>query len=654
MEIRLTWEEPATGERKQPLLNTPIAFGREFGQLPADINGARVSRVVLNSEQVSRRHATIVEENGIVKIRDENSSNGIKINGTAQPEGILRDGDMVQIGPYDISIVIAVQNAPPVVASSRSQILFNPVTNLPDPNYAPPPPVPQASVFPPPSFTDRDFVEVAELKASGVPVMEVEFAAIGGGLGSFVWVDYLRISGIPTSSIGVFGNEAKPYARYARLCLNSQIPLHERLRSNADSCPDNIWGFPNYAVREAFYDLGNGKIGNSVGYLWQMFAEPLLADTYTPQAGNVFASVDREAARIGWGEMWRFARVKAIRKTSDGRYAIAYSGEQPGSSYYAIGKYLHIALGYPAIQFLPDLQSYRERTRDFYGVVNAYEDHERVYQTIARQGGTILLRGRGIVASRLLQKIYEVRQASRQEITVIQLLRSPLTQGHKHGLAQRYVEYHTEFQPFNWPKSCWGGELKTQLAASPPDRRQQIFADLGGTTTAKRSDWRRIVAGGLSKGWYQIKFGEVVKVEPLGNSAKTITHFRDRGTGQESTIQADFIIDGTGLDGRVKENPLIADLFDRYRLPLNPSGRMAVTPGFELAEMNNQQGRIYAAGAMTFGNYYAPVDSFLGLQYAALAAIDDLRSRRTTNIKSLNSFRSIAEWFRWVANSSPR
>ncbi|MHC5732816.1 MAG: FHA domain-containing protein, partial [Nostoc sp.] len=91
--------------------------------------------------------------------------------------------------------------------------------------------------------------------ATGLPVDESDYLAIGAGLGSFFWADLLRISGVRAEKIVALGLEAEPYARYKRLCLNSQIPLHERLRSNSDSCPDNIWGWPSYALREAWHDF---------------------------------------------------------------------------------------------------------------------------------------------------------------------------------------------------------------------------------------------------------------------------------------------------------------------------------------------------------------------------------------------------------------
>ena len=108
--------------------------------------------------------------------------------------------------------------------------------------------------------------------------------------------------------------------------------------------------------------------------------------------------------------------MRGIRKTDDGRYAIAYSRSNADHRDHAflIAKYVHLATGYPAIQFLPDLQAYREKTQDFESVVNAYESHDSVYEKLEASGGSVLIRGRGIVASRVVQRIYEARQRNRK------------------------------------------------------------------------------------------------------------------------------------------------------------------------------------------------------------------------------------------------
>ncbi|MEH1916214.1 FHA domain-containing protein [Nostoc sp.] len=648
LQIQLSWDEPATGERREPLLNMPIAFGREFARLPAELRGMRVSRMLLNSNEVSRYHALIDWEQDHLVVIDQGSVNGVYVNGQPQTRSVLVNGDTLQIGPYLIAVTFGASASAPDT-SPPSTIHFNANTNRPDPSLPVVQPLtPVASNFPPLAFQAQK-VAVQALHATGLPVDESDYLAIGAGLGSFLWTDLLRISGVRADKIVALGLEAEPYARYKRLCLNSQIPLYERLRSNSDSCPDNIWGWPSYALREAWGDLAKGEIKSAFKYLWQVFAEPTFAETYTPRAGNVFDSIDRETKRIGWNQIYRYGRVRVIRKTDDGRYCVAYS-RGPGNYAFLVSRYLHLATGYPAIQFLPDLQAYREKYQDFKSVVNAYEAHDHVYEQLEQHGGTVLIRGRGIVASRIVQRIYEARKRNRN-IAVLHLMRSPKPQGNKFQNTQRLVKNHYEFQPFNWPKACWGGELRAMLEKATPDERKRLLADWGGTTTADRQDWQQITAQGLSEGWYQITFGEVLDVERDAQN-RTITRIREQSFG-EMKLLADFIVDATGLDAKVDANPLLADLVKHYNLPVNHLGRLTVANNFELVEMRSDRGQMYAAGAITLGGPYAAVDSFLGLQYAALVAVDGLAAVRAPGVQRLNTISSFRQWLKWVLNQSP-
>src|SRR5215475_9290980 len=44
------------------------------------------------------------------------------------------------------------------------------------------------------------------LHAAGIPVTDVPLVSVGGGIGSFVTVDYLRIAGVTTNRIAVLSN----------------------------------------------------------------------------------------------------------------------------------------------------------------------------------------------------------------------------------------------------------------------------------------------------------------------------------------------------------------------------------------------------------------------------------------------------------------
>ena len=499
--------------------------------------------------------------------------------------------------------------------------------------------------FPSRAFHHRE-VDLRTLQAEGLPIEERKWLALGGGIGSFVWVNALRVHGVAATDIGVVGFEDAPYARYRRLCRQSQIPDHERLRSNSESCPDNFWGFPGYGLRESWGAFKKLRWGESLRILAQLTNEPDRSATYTPRAGDVFASMDREAARIGWADMLQRGRIRAIRKTTDGRYVVAVSSRPTPDAprAYFVAPVVHIALGYPGVQFLDDLREYRERTHDFRRVVNAYEDHDTLYEQLARDGGVVVLRGRGIVASRVLQRLYEEREKGAR-IRVVHLMRTPRTEGSRAGTAQRFTENHWEFQPFNWPEACWGGDLRGELEAAAPTRRQELLGSWGGTTTADRPDWRKIVASGLEQGWYGIVFGTVEQMQGDDDSLNLLVRSQD-GT---SEVRCDAVIDATGLVSSVRSNPVLADLLGTYDLPRNPQGRLEVTPEFELEPLRNEDGRVFVAGVATLGSIYAPVDSFLGLQYSALASLNALARR----VRPLGPIQSFQAWTRWATGAAP-
>ena len=129
------------------------------------------------------------------------------------------------------------------------------------------------------------------------------------------------------------------------------------------------------------------------------------------------------------------------------------------------------------------------------------------------------------------------------------------------------------------------------------------------------------------------------------------------------------------MDAKVKTSPLLEDLVNQYNLPLNHLGRLSISNDFELREMRSpltpvnqgktsnallskgswgdRGGRMYAAGAITLGGPYAPVDSFLGLQYAALRSIESLAAARAPGMQSLGAVRSLTQWWKWALNQSP-
>jgi pSer/pThr/pTyr-binding forkhead associated (FHA) protein len=663
-QITVRWLDPKSNQPREITAVPPISIGRH-----------RDNTVALPVIKASRQHASLTLEGGQILLADQNSTTGTFLNGQRIQRALVRPGDTIEIGGVRLTVTLAEAPAtgpapaaprvppPPLAAprvpppslaapaSAEATLVFSNETGFLMPFV----PTPRVEETFPPAFFRQPVVPIWQLQQSGIPTSETTYLAIGGGLGSFIWIDHLMISGVPEQHIVAIGLEPKPHARYERLCLNSQIPNHERLRSNSDACPDNIWGWPSYGLREIWHSLGRGQIGNALRVAGQVFGEPVLADTYTPRAIDVYNSIDREARRINWGRISHYGLAHAIRKTDDGRYVVAYTQinqRQEVIKRFILARYVHIAVGYPGIQFLADLQDYRDRTKDFQRVVNAYENHNHIYEHLARYGGTVIVRGRGIVASRVIQRLAELR-VQNPRIRILHVLRSPLLQGHRDGHARRKVEYHTELQPFNWPKSCVGGTLRKKLELADDQQRDRLLNDWGGTTTASRKDWRRIIRTGLREGWYQILFCKVKRVErnQFGQIASLVSTNDPRQP--ETWLPADFIIDCTGLEAAVDHNLFLKDMVDTYRLGRNPKGRLRVANDFELIGMVNGPGHVYSSGAMTLGGPFAMVDSFIGLQFAAMRSAEALRKLGAPGLRGFGPLRSFGQWLRWARGVHP-
>jgi pSer/pThr/pTyr-binding forkhead associated (FHA) protein len=611
------------------------------GSGPFTIGRSNACDIVIADTGVSRRHATVTFRGDNIEIADAETPNGTRLDGQPITTAIWPRGKKVEIGDYVIE------------ASSLEGEAARTEVTVP----------PTSGDFPPAEFK-REKVSVKALSALGLPVEEVEYLTLGGGIGSFVWADHLRVFGVAADNIRAIGVDPVPYGKYERLCRYSQIPLHERLRSNSISTPDNIWGFPGYASREAWRELSSGKLGG-LKHVLQVFAEPALSESYTPRAGDVFKSMDREAKRIGWERIWMPGRIMAVRKTDDGRYAVAYRvpadlAKSGPRNRVVVASYLHIAMGYPASRYLDDLQEFKRRHPRSQRVINAYEQHDTIYEDLEANGGIVLLRGRGIVASRILQRLYEAR-AKNKEIRVLHVMRSRIETGRSYDLARRLAVHDFEYQPFNWPKSCWGGPLRQQLERADDAERIRLLQKWGGTTTADRGDWDEIIVQGKREGWYKPFFGVVERIELRGD--KLISELESsQAFREEVRLQADYIVDCTGLIAELDANPVLRDLIETYRLPRNrASGRGAeqrlsgikVTNDFEIEGLRNGSGRVYAAGVITLNGPYAAVDSFLGLQYAALRSVDHLAAEQAPAVSAMGPMRSARQWLKWCRGEAP-
>src|ERR1700761_9023777 len=259
----------------------------------------------------------------------------------------------------------------------------------------------------------------AMVAAAGIPVVDVPFITVGGGIGSFVTVDYLRIAGVPADKIRVLSDIDFPWQTYEYLTRVSQIPRQERIRSDSASRPDNIWGLPSYALAEAFHD-------KSLKPLSQVLFEPIWADYYTPRAGQVLAGLEREANRISYADMLVKGQVRMVRSRQGGGYFTVLTplDAKPAGRVAYRSQFVHLAVGYPGLKFLPELQNFRTENQDFHHVVSAYEDHEHVYDRLRVKPGVVLIRGGGIVASRVLQRLMDDRAKYHLSTDIVHLFRT--------------------------------------------------------------------------------------------------------------------------------------------------------------------------------------------------------------------------------------
>jgi hypothetical protein len=484
---------------------------------------------------------------------------------------------------------------------------------------------------------------------AGIPVVDAPLVSIGGGIGSFVLADYLRIAGAGRERIRVLTNIDYPWQTYQYLTRVSQIPEGERLRSDSASCPDNIWGFPSYALREAF---SQRRLKNFVAPLWQVLTEPILNDYYTPKAGHVFRSLAREADRIDYYSMQVKGLVRMVRKRDGGGYFSILTppeGTSPTKRVAYRSEYVHVAVGYPGLRFLPDLQDYRQRHQEFGRIVNAYEPHEHVYEELLRRPSTVLIRGAGIVASRVLQRLIDDREKHGAQTTIVHLFRTYVTGAHGPSVfLRRKGGQGWSFQGFNYPKSAWGGQLKQKMRKLEGQDRADLYEIIGGTTTPHRRDWMRQLKEGRAEGFYKSYSGQVKEMLP-GPDGSVITRIMTADGLLE--IPASYIIDATGLEGDIRDHRLLADLLDHSGAGRNPLNRLDVERSFEVRGTRNG-GRLYAVGTATLGGYFPGVDTFLGLQIAAQEICDDLA--QAGFCKRIGVMRSVAEWLRWVRKEPPR
>lgn len=308
-------------------------------------------------------------------------------------------------------------------------------------------------------------------------------------------------------------------------------------------------------------------------------------------------------------------------------------------------RHVHIAVGYPGIRFLPDLQDYVMKHSDFSRVVNAYSPHDHVYRELLAKPGVVVVRGSGIVGSRILQRLCDDIEQHGAKTTIWHLFRNYVSGPEGDSIFFRRPGANGfAYQGFNFAKAAWGGQMRVRLLKMPPEDRPAWISTIGGTNTAPRRSWKRQLDRGREQGFYKTHIGTVDEVLP-GPENTIVTRVRS-ADGVLLEIPSNFIIDATGLEANIREHRLLADLVENAGAGTNPLGRLDTSPSFEVRGTESPPGRMYASGSATVGSYYAPVDSFLGLQYAALQITDHLAGLGFC--RKIGPVRSISQWWTWL------
>jgi len=92
-QIHLSWTDPLTGE----------SFDREV-PLPATLGRGTDNTLVLTSERVSRKHASLMVDNTAIVLVDS-STNGTFLNGERAPRAAVKPGDVIEVGPLAFTVL---------------------------------------------------------------------------------------------------------------------------------------------------------------------------------------------------------------------------------------------------------------------------------------------------------------------------------------------------------------------------------------------------------------------------------------------------------------------------------------------------------------------------------------------------------------------
>ncbi|GAB6902892.1 FAD/NAD(P)-binding protein [Kineosporia succinea] len=351
------------------------------------------------------------------------------------------------------------------------------------------------------------------LLAAGLPLVDVPLVSVGGGPGSLALVDQLRRRAVPPHSLRVLSNLEVPWQTFEHLARVSQATVND------------------------------------------------------PMVDDVVTGLRRDHDRVGYPAMLTRGTVRMTRRRAGGGYFTVLTpgpGPSPRSGaprrVVFRSRFVHLSLGHPGLRMQPDLVRYRADTGDQHRVVHSLEGHEHVYREVAARRCTVVVRGDGPDAARVLRRLAADRAARHTEVRIVHL--------------------------------------------AGPDR--------------PGDDLPR----GRKEGWYRAIRGDAQLVRARGTRLTLL--LRPPTGGSPLEITGDFLVDCAGPDPDVSGHRVVADLLEHSGARRNSLNHLAVEPTGEVSGTRTYGGRLYAGGAATRSERTPDADTFDGLRRAARHIADDL------------------------------
>ena len=435
----------------------------------------------------------------------------------------------------------------------------------------------------------------ADVANAGIPVQDTAIVSIGGGLGSLALVDFLRTAGMSTDRIRVLGDNAVPVG-------DLRVPGHQ--------LPDPPSRAPAFGRRVGDgQHLGLPELRRARGRADDKRLKPLWTGGHRTDPRRVLhargpdrstsPSTARPPHRLERDAPSRLrphgaqARRRRLLRRPDTRAGVARAQTPsptgptsctspsaiPGSRSCPISRSTASAPATTPGSSTPTNRT-TTSTRSASGVrarCSSGERHRRVADPAAPH------------------RRHRRRRPDPHRAPVPQLRRWP--PGRQGDVPAPRAPTASPTRGSTSPRRPGvASSAYTPRATSRVTTGANLLDQMGGTNTApSASSGRSRSHAAGSRASTTRRSVQVQSVEPSADGDGITTTIRSKA-GDVHTIDAQFIIDGTGLLAHLEDHRLMADLLAHSGAGKNPKGRLDVERHFEIRGTANGEGRMYASG----------------------------------------------------------